>query len=199
MIVITVRQSVLIGCLPSCKADYLHDSRAVGESKQPVSDTALTVHLAHAEHGKCRQRRNLAEKREGQGLSQMVHLLKTGRWLVALVLSSMIAGSGTPGETVAQTTLEGSSKGHGCSQSVRQKLVELGIDPMDIKGVSIKRREVRRRANKRVRRQHLGYKAWVVPRDGKGNLVMDLFLNCRVQRVYTSGGFTLPRTSGDPQ
>jgi hypothetical protein len=44
-----------------------------------------------------------------------------------------------------------------------------------------------------------GYKAWVVPIDGKGNLVMDLFLNCRVRRVYPSGGFTLPEDDRDDQ
>jgi hypothetical protein len=44
-----------------------------------------------------------------------------------------------------------------------------------------------------------GYKAWVVPLDRKGNLVMVLFLNCRVRRVYPSAGFTLPGADGDDQ
>jgi hypothetical protein len=117
---------------------------------------------------------------------------KTVRWLAAVLLTFVIATAGAPGYVFAGTLRP-------CSQTVREKLVELGIDPDAIKGVSIYRREVRRRMNNRVRRELKGYKAWVVPLDGKGNLVMDLFLNCRVQRVYTSGGFTLPRADGEGQ
>ena len=115
---------------------------------------------------------------------------KTVRRLAAAVLTCVIATAGAPDTVFAETLLKGSANDHPCSQSVREKLAELGIDA--IKGVSIYRREVRRRMNNRVRKELKGYKAWVVPLDGKGNLVMDLFLNCRVQRVYTSGGFTLP-------
>jgi hypothetical protein len=124
---------------------------------------------------------------------------KTVRWLAAVLLTCVIATAGAPDYVFAGTLLQGSAKDHPCSQAVREKLVELGIDPDAIKGVSIYRREVRRRVNNRLRRELKGYKAWVVPLDGKGNLVMDLFLNCRVQRVYTSGGFTLPGADGDDQ
>lgn len=106
---------------------------------------------------------------------------------------------GAPDHVFAETLLQGSAKDHPCSQNVHEKLLELGIDPDAIKGVTIQRREVRRRVNNRVRKELKGYKAWVVPLDGKGNLVMDLFLNCRVQRVYTSGGFTLPGADGEDQ
>ena len=115
---------------------------------------------------------------------------KTVRWLAAAVLTCVIATVGAPDTVFAATLFKGSAQDHPCSQTVREKLAELGIDA--IKGVSIYRREVRRRVNNSVRKELKGYKAWVVPLDGKGNLVMDLFLNCRVQRVYTSGGFTLP-------
>ncbi len=115
---------------------------------------------------------------------------KTVRRLAAAVLTCVIATAGGPNPVFAATLFKGSAKDHPCSQAVREKLVELGIDA--IKSVSIYRREVRRRFNRRTSEQLVGYKAWVVPLDGKGNLVMDLFLNCRVQRVYTSGGFTLP-------
>ena len=120
---------------------------------------------------------------------------KTVRRLAAVLLTSVIATAGAPDHAFAGTLLQGSSKDHPCSQAVHEKLGELGID--EIKGVSIYRREVQRRVNNRVRRDLKGYKAWVVPLDGKGNLVMDLFLNCRVQRVYTSGGFTLPGDAGE--
>ena len=124
---------------------------------------------------------------------------KTVRRLAAVLLTSVIATAGAPDTVFAGTLFQGSAKDHPCGQTVREKLVELGIDPGDIKGVSIYRREVRRRVNNRVRRDLKGYKAWVVPLDGKGNLVMDLFLNCRVQRVYTSGGFILPGAAGEVQ
>ena len=124
---------------------------------------------------------------------------KTAGWLAAVLLTGVIATAGAPDTVFAETLLKGSSQDHPCSQSVRSKLAELGIDPDAIKGVSIYRNEVRRRVSNRVRKELKGYKAWVVPLDGKGNLVMDLFLNCRVQRVYTSGGFTLPGAAGEVQ
>ncbi len=124
---------------------------------------------------------------------------KTVRWLAAAVLTCVIATAGGPNPVFAATLFKGSAKDHPCGQQVREKLVELGIDPDAIKSVSIYRREVRRRFNRRTSEQLVGYKAWVVPLDGKGNLVMDLFLNCRVQRVYTSGGFTLPGADGEDQ
>ncbi len=122
---------------------------------------------------------------------------KTVRRLAAVLLTSVIATAGAPDTVFAGTLFQGSAKDHPCDQTVREKLVELGIDA--IKGVSIYRREVRRRFNRQTSEQLVGYKAWVVPLDGKGNLVMDLFLNCRVQRVYTSGGFTLPGADGEGQ
>ena len=129
----------------------------------------------------------------------MVLSIKTVQWLVLAVLSCMIATLGLPDEAFAQTLFKGGTKDHQCSESVREKLIELGIDLDDVKGVSIYRREVRRRVGNRVRKQLRGYKAWVMPLDEKGNLVMDLFLNCQVQRVYTRGGFILPGGDGDVQ
>ena len=104
---------------------------------------------------------------------------------------------GTEAEVPTQTGWNIASQNHRCEPNVREKLLELGIDPESVKGISIHRREVRRRINSRVRRQQLGYTAWVRPHDESGNLVMDLFLNCRVQRYYTRGGFTLPGADGD--
>ncbi len=107
--------------------------------------------------------------------------------------------TGTEAEVPARTDWNIASQNHRCERNVREKLLELGIDPDSVKGISIHRREVRRRINNRVRRQHMGYTAWVRPHDRKGNLVMDLFLNCRVTRYYTRGGFTLPGADGDDQ
>jgi len=105
----------------------------------------------------------------------------------------------TEAEAPARTDWNIASQNHRCERNVREKLLELGIDPDSVKGISIHRREVRRRINNRVRRQHMGYTAWVRPHDERGNLVMDLFLNCRVQRYYTRGGFTFSEADGDDQ
>jgi len=129
----------------------------------------------------------------------MVVSQRTARWLAAAVLTGLIITPGEQGRGLAQTVFQGGTQDHACSQNVREKLVELGVDPDGVKGVTIQRREVRRRVGNRVRKQLVGYKAWVVPSDGKGNLVMDLFLNCRVQRVYATGGFTLPGDAGEAQ
>ena len=120
-------------------------------------------------------------------------------YALAACSSQYAEDSGTRHEVFAQTVSKGAAQNHPCGQNVREKLFELGIDPDDVKGISIQRREVRRRINNRVRRQHMGYTAWVRPHDGMGNLVMDLFLNCRVQRYHTRGGFTLPGADGDDQ
>ena len=125
--------------------------------------------------------------------------IKTLQWLGPAVLFGMIALLGTSDEAFAQTPFKSSTTDHPCSESVEEKLIELGIDLDDVKGISIYRREVRRQLRNRVRRQLKGYRAWVMPLDEKGNLVMDLFLNCQVQRVYTRGGFILPGGDGDVQ
>ncbi len=126
--------------------------------------------------------------------------------VVVLLLYALAACSSQPAENTdteaevsAPTVLKSAAQNHRCAQNVREKLFELGIDPDNVKAISIHRREVRRRINNRVRMQHLGYTAWVRPHDERGNLVMDLFLNCRVQRYYTRGGFTLPGADGDDQ
>jgi hypothetical protein len=76
---------------------------------------------------------------------------KTLRWLAAAVLTCVIATAGAPDHVLAETRLQASAKDHPCGPNVRAKLAELGIDPGDIKGVTIQRREVRRRVNNRVR------------------------------------------------
>ena len=79
-----------------------------------------------------------------------------------------------------------------CGKAIRAELGRLGIDPESVKGVYVQRRELRRRLDSQLGRNLIGYTAWVTPKVGKGNLVMDLFVNCRVQRVYTTGGYQLP-------
>ena len=106
---------------------------------------------------------------------------------------------GTEAEVPAQTDWNIASQNHRCDPSVREKLIELGIDPDSVKGISTHRREVRRRINNRVRRQQLGYTAWVRSHYERGNVVMDLVLTCRVERYYTRGGITFPGADGDDQ
>ena len=126
--------------------------------------------------------------------------------VVVLLLCALTACSSEPAEDIgteaevpAQTDWNIASQNHRCDPSVREKVIELGIDPDSVKSISTHRREVRRRTNNRVRRQQVGYTAWVRTHDQSGNLVMDLFLNCRVQRYYTRGGFALPGADGDDQ
>ncbi len=126
--------------------------------------------------------------------------------VVVLLLCALTACSSEPAEDIgteaevpAQTDWSIASQNHRCDPSVREKVIELGIDSNSVKGISTHRREVRRRTNNRVRRQQVGYTAWVRTHDQSGNLVMDLFLNCRVQRYYTRGGFALPGANGDYQ
>lgn len=123
----------------------------------------------------------------------MIPAATARRWLLPAAVAGLLAASAVPLEAGAQTLLKGAAGDQPCGRAVRAKLAELGVAPDTVESIRIYRREVRRRVNRGNDREELkGYTAWVVPRDGKGNLVMDLFLNCRVQRVYTTGGFALP-------
>lgn len=98
----------------------------------------------------------------------------------------------------AQTVFEGNPAPEACFDAVRARLDGLGIDPDSIKSIKIQERYNRDRImsgpriRNRPRKQLIGYIAWVTPKEAKGNLNMELFLNCRVQRIHTTGGYELP-------
>ncbi len=127
-------------------------------------------------------------------------MTRSGLTIVALGLLGYLAWLlAVPGSAAAQTVFGGSPAPQDCYQAVDARLDQLGIAQENVKGVKILERYQRDRfmsgprVRNRPRKRLIGYTAWVTPVGGKGNVAMDLFLNCRVQRVYTTGGYELPK------
>lgn len=81
------------------------------------------------------------------------------------------------------------SDGGYCLPAVEKQLGELGVPTDSVESVYFERREQRDSRNRGGVRRVIGYDAWVRPKDTKGYLVLQLFVNCELQQAYTRGEY----------
>ena len=81
------------------------------------------------------------------------------------------------------------SDGGYCLPAVEKQLVKLGVPTDSVESVYFQRREQRDSRNRGGVRRVIGYDAWVRPKDTKGYLVLQLFVNCELQQAYTRGEY----------
>ena len=81
------------------------------------------------------------------------------------------------------------SDGGYCLPAVEKQLVKLGVPTDSVESVYFERREQRDSLRRGGVRRIVGYDAWVRPKDTKGYLVLQLFVNCSLQQAYTRGEY----------
>ena len=109
--------------------------------------------------------------------------------LLALFLSACAESQQTASETpFFQNPAE---QGQSCRPSVDEELARLGVDQADIESVTFRRRETNFLVAGSRQRRLQGFDAWVRPKDTAGYLVVQMFVNCSVDRVYTRGNYVL--------
>lgn len=87
------------------------------------------------------------------------------------------------------------SDGTYCLPAVERQLIDLGIPGETIESVYFDRREQRDWRSHGSTRRIIGYDAYVRPKNVKGYLVLQLFVNCEPQQAYTRGAY---RVAGLP-
>jgi hypothetical protein len=115
------------------------------------------------------------------------------RWIATGLLVgalTLLSACGEPDQT--PSLVDPTEKGESCEPNVQQELARLNVAESDVEKIVFQQRIARvNRGGKRIR-QVIGFDAWVRPIGVKGHLVVEMYVNCRVQRSYTTGEYNLP-------